>query len=69
MQKQTNFNTQLAKFLVNCTVVSYNSNQLQLVHNNKRIILNTYNNTLQIVLQTNIEENIVTVNETKIINK
>lgn len=70
MQKQTNFNKQLASFLNNCTILSYDDEQIQLVTNNKRIILNKQqNNKLQIILQTNIDANIVTVNTTKQINK
>lgn len=70
MQKQ-NFNTQLKNFLQTSTILSYDDEQIQIVNNNKRIILNFVNNknSLQIVLQTNIDNNVTTLNTTKTINK
>lgn len=58
----------LTNFLNKCSIVSY-SDEIQLVHNNTRIILNNCNNMLRVVLQANIEDNVITVDECKQINK
>lgn len=75
MQKQTinkqQFDIQLANLLKNCTLLSYNNKQLQLVfNNNTRIILNyVQNNNIQIVMHNDLDTCNTICNVTKTVNK